>query len=57
MSKGAAFYLKPIVFWIYNMCYLVSCYEMIGKSTSLTMQKLSKRPETVKLEQLLLGYI
>ena len=47
LSKGATFYLKPIIFWIYNTCYLVLFCEMIGKSMSLTMQELSKRSETL----------
>ena len=47
LSKGATFYLKPIIFWIYNTSYLVLFCEMIGKSMSLTMQELSKRSETL----------
>ena len=47
LSKGATFYLKPIIFWIYNTCYLVLFCEMMGKSMSLTMQELSKRSETL----------
>ena len=47
LSKGATFYLKAIIFWIYNMCYLVLFCEMMGKSMSLTMQELSKRSETL----------
>ena len=43
LSKGATFYLKPIIFWIYNTCYLVLFCEMMGKS----MQELSKRSETL----------
>ena len=47
LSKGATFYLKPIIFWIYNTCYLVLFCKMMGKSMSLTMQELSKRSETL----------
>ena len=47
LNKGATFYLKPIIFWIYNMCYLALFSEMMGKSMSLTMQELSKRSETL----------
>ena len=47
LSKGAIFYLKPIIFWIYNTCYLVLFCEMMGKSMSLAMQELSKRSETL----------
>ena len=47
LSKGATFYLKPIIFWIYNTCYLVLFCEMMGKSMSLTMQELSKCSETL----------
>ena len=39
LSKGATFYLKPIIFWIYNTCYLVLFCEMMGKSMSLTIQE------------------
>ena len=47
LRKGATFYLKPIIFWIYNTCYLVLFCEMMEKSMSLTMQELSKRSETL----------
>ena len=47
LSKGGTFYLKAIIFWIYNTCYLVLLCEMMGKSMSLTMQELSKRSETL----------
>ena len=47
LSKGATFYLKPIIFWIYNTSYLVLFCEMMGKSMLLTMQELSKRSETL----------
>ena len=47
LSIGATFYLKSIIFWIYNTCYLVLFCEMMGKSMSLTMQELSKCSETV----------
>ena len=57
LSKGATFYLKPIIFWIYNTCYLVLFCKMIGKSMSLTMQELSKRFETLCQVWLLIGYI
>ena len=60
LSKGATFYLNPVIFWIYNTCYLVLFCEMMGKSKSLTMQELSKSSETlasVKFERLLIGYI
>ena len=40
-------YLKPIIFWVYNSCYLVLFCQMMGKSMSLTMQELSKRSETL----------
>ena len=55
LSKGATFYLKPIIFWIYNTCYLVLFCEMMGKSMPLTMQNVP-RP-SVKFERLLIGYI
>ena len=47
LSKGATFYLKPIIFWIYNTCYLVLFCKMMGKSMPLTMQELSKGSETL----------
>ena len=47
LSKGATFYLKAIIFCIYNTCYLVLFCEMMGKSMSLTMQELSKHSETL----------
>ena len=47
LGKGATFCLKPIIFWIYNTCYLVLFCEMMVKSMSLTMQELSKRSETL----------
>ena len=46
LSKGANFNLKPVVFWIYNTHYLVLCGEMIQKSMSFTLQKLSKHSKT-----------
>ena len=47
LSKGATFYLKFIIFWIYYTCYLVLFCEMMGKSMPLTMQELSKCSETL----------
>ena len=47
LSKGATIYLKSIIFWIYNSCYLVLFCEMMGKSMSLTMQELSKHSLTL----------
>ena len=41
------FYLKPIIFWIYNSCYWVLFFQMMEKSMSLTMQELSKHSETL----------
>ena len=46
MSKGNNFYLKPIIFWIYNICYLVlSGLPLGGRTPYITSKNRLRTPK------------